>query len=62
VLLNTNNGTDPQVVTTMAYEGTFVKRAGVWKIRKWVVRTDTDQNYNKANFPEHVHTSPEVND
>lgn len=62
VLLTTNSGADPKVVTTMAYEGTFVKRAGVWKIRKWVVRTDTNQNYDKANLPEGVRTSPDVKD
>ena len=62
VLLTTNNGVDPKVVTSMAYEGTFVKRDGVWKIQKWVVRTDTNQNYDKSNLPEGVRTSADVED
>ena len=62
VLLTTNSGADPKVVTTMAYEGSFVKRDGVWKIQKWVVRTDTSQNYDKSNLPEGVRTSADVED
>ena len=62
VLLTTNSGADPKVVTSMAYEGTFVKRDGVWKIQKWVVRTDTNQNYDQSNLPEGVRTSADVDD
>lgn len=61
-LLSTNNEMDAKVVSTMAYEGTFVKRDGVWKIQKWFVRTDTNLHFDKGSLPDGVRTSPDVQD
>lgn len=42
LLLTTNRGGKPELVGGLTYEGWFVKREGVWKIKKWAVRGDTN--------------------
>jgi ketosteroid isomerase-like protein len=42
LLLTTNKGGDPDLVGGLTYEGWFVKRDGIWKISKWMVRGDTN--------------------
>ena len=47
LLLTTTNGVEPEIVGGLTYEGWFVKRKGVWKIVKWVVRGDTNIEFER---------------
>ena len=40
LLLMSNDGTNPSLVTTGYYEFTSVKEGGAWKIRQWIAHLD----------------------